>query len=105
MANISLDYSKIETTSGKLDTANETIVPMINQLRTDVNNLLDDGLVFQESSPAMRESYEQFNTSLGKAVDGIKSFAQMFRDIKNSMAQNDGDMAKKIREQMSQSGG
>jgi uncharacterized protein YukE len=104
MPNISLDYAQIEATSGKLDTANETIVPMINQLRTDVNGLLDNGLVFQESSPAMRESYEQFNTSLQKAVDGIKSFAQMFRDIRNSMSQNDSDMAKKIRDQMSQSG-
>lgn len=64
MPNISLDYEKIETTSSKLDAANENIVPMLNQLRTDVNNLLDDGMVFEQSSAALKESYEKFNSSL-----------------------------------------
>ncbi|MBD0736890.1 WXG100 family type VII secretion target [Streptomyces sp. NPDC088197] len=98
MPNISLDYEKIETTSSKLDTANENIVPMLNQLRTDVNNLLDDGMVFEQSSAALKESYEKFNSSLLLAVKGIKDFAEQFRGIKQSMADNDADLAKKIRD-------
>ncbi|MEU6852503.1 WXG100 family type VII secretion target [Actinacidiphila alni] len=98
MPNISLDYEKIETTSSKLDTANENIVPMLNQLRTDVNNLLDDGMVFEQSSAALKESYEKFNSSLLLAVKGIKDFAEQFRGIKKSMADNDADLAKKIRD-------
>ncbi|MER6103806.1 hypothetical protein ABT115_16130 [Streptomyces sp. NPDC001832] len=98
MPNISLDYEQIDTVSGKLDSANENIVPMVNQLLTDVNGLLDDGLVFEQSSPALRESYQKFNTSLLGAVEGIKSFASQFRSIKESMSENDANMAQKIRE-------
>ncbi|MEC3992827.1 hypothetical protein VSR01_04405 [Actinacidiphila sp. DG2A-62] len=98
MPNISLDYEQIDTVSGKLDAANENIVPMLNQLLTDVNGLLDNGLVFEQSSPALRESYQKFNTALLQAVQGIKDFASQFRGIKDSMSQNDADMAQKIRD-------
>ncbi len=98
MPNISLDYEQIDTVSGKLDAANENIVPMLNQLLTDVNGLLDNGLVFEQSSPALRESYQKFNTALLQAVQGIKDFASQFRGIKESMSQNDADMAQKIRD-------
>ncbi|MCL2552861.1 MAG: hypothetical protein FWE15_19110 [Actinomycetia bacterium] len=98
MPNISLDYEQIDTVSGKLDSANENIVPMLNQLLTDVNGLLDNGLVFEQSSPALRESYQKFNTALLQAVQGIKDFASQFRGIKDSMSQNDADMAQKIRD-------
>ncbi|MEV6929585.1 hypothetical protein AB0M46_34540 [Dactylosporangium sp. NPDC051485] len=64
MANISLDYDKIETTSNRLDNAVRDILPMLDRLRSDVSNLLEDGMVFQQSSPAMKDSYEKFNTSL-----------------------------------------
>ena len=100
MPNISLDFEKIEATSARLDSAVENILPMLQNLRTDVSNLLGDGLVFQQSSPAIKESYEKFNSSLLMAMDGIKSFAKQFRDIKNSMHDMDGDMANKVREAM-----
>lgn len=68
MPNISLDYEKIEATSGRLDGAVRDILPMLESLRSDVGNLLEDGLVFQQSSPAMKESYDKFNTSLLAAM-------------------------------------
>jgi uncharacterized protein YukE len=98
MPNISLDYEQIDAVSSKLDAGNEHIVPMINQLLTDVNGLLDNGLVFEQSSPALRESYTKFNGALLTAVQGIKDFATQFRGIKESMSQNDAEMAQKIRD-------
>ena len=104
MSDIKLDYSQIEGTATKLKSAKENIVPMINKLQTEVNSLLGDGMVFKESSPALRESYHQFNASLHKAVEGIESFSKMFTQIKDSMSENDATMAKKIREETSKSG-
>ncbi|MEV6520326.1 hypothetical protein AB0M43_00105 [Longispora sp. NPDC051575] len=97
MPNISLDYEKIDATSGRLDAAVRDILPMLETLRTDVSDLLEDGLVFQQSSPAMKESYDKFNTSLLGAIKGINDFAKQFRDIRTSMEEMDGDMAGKIR--------
>ncbi|CAN3984641.1 WXG100 family type VII secretion target [Kitasatospora purpeofusca] len=98
MPNISLDFEKIETTSGQLDSAAENIVPMLNDLKNNVNNLLGDGMVFQQSSPAMQEAYDKFNTSLLAAMEGIKGFAKQFRQIKDQMHQMDQDMASSLRE-------
>jgi uncharacterized protein YukE len=98
MPNIMLDYDKIEATSARLDSASDNIVPMLQDLKNDVNNLLGDGLVFQQSSPALQEAYDKFNTSLLAAMDGIKGFAKQFRDIKNQMEQMDGEMAKSVRD-------
>ena len=97
MPNISLDYDKIEATSTRLDGAVRDILPMLESLRSDVANLLEDGLVFQQSSPAMKESYEKFNTSLLAAMKGINDVATQFRDIRTSMEEMDVDMAGKIR--------
>ncbi|MCX4689533.1 WXG100 family type VII secretion target [Kitasatospora purpeofusca] len=98
MPNISLDFEKIETTSAQLDSAAENIVPMLNDLKNNVNNLLGDGMVFQQSSPAMQEAYDKFNTSLLAAMEGIKGFAKQFRQIKDQMHQMDQDMASSLRE-------
>ncbi|MFJ6217298.1 WXG100 family type VII secretion target [Streptomyces sp. NPDC092296] len=98
MPNISLDFDKIEATSARLDSASDNIVPMLNDLKNDVNNLLGDGMVFQQSSPAMQEAYDKFNTSLLAAMDGIKGFAKQFRQIKDQMHQMDSDMASSLRD-------
>lgn len=97
MPDIALDYEKIEQTSKRLDSAVETIVPMLNDLKTDVSTLLDDGLIFRQSSPAMEEAYNKFNTSLLAAMDGIKGFAKQFRDIKSQMEKMDSEWASSIR--------
>ena len=97
MPDIALDYQKIEATSQRLDNAVRDILPMLDSLRSDVSNLLDDGLVFHQSSPAMRESYEKFTASLTAAMNGISSFAKQFRDIRHAMEDMDTDMAGKIR--------
>jgi hypothetical protein len=97
-ADIALDFQRIEDTSNRLMSARENIVPMISTLLNDVNGLLDNGMVFKESSPAMREAYGKFNTSLNLAVDGIKSFSEMFAKIKTQMHEMDIEMAKNLKQ-------
>jgi hypothetical protein len=99
MPDIALDFARIDEVAGRLSTARENIIPMINSLLTDVNGLLENGMVFKESSPAMREAYGKFNTSLNLAVDGIKSFSEMFAKIKVQMHDMDIEMAKNLNQQ------
>lgn len=97
MADIALDYEKIEETSKALDSAVDTIVPQLNTLQTKVSTLLENGLVFRQSSPAMEEAYNKFNSSLVGAMDGIKGFAKQFREIKAQLEKMDTDWAAEIR--------
>lgn len=97
MPNIQLDYAAIEATSNTLNAAADNTVPVLNELRNNVNNLLQNGLVFQQSSPALQEAYEKFNSSLLAAMEGIKGFAKQFMDIRTQMENMDGEMASSIR--------
>ncbi|MDT0462966.1 hypothetical protein [Streptomyces gibsoniae] len=81
---INLDYDKIDGVVGQLNTAHDQVVPLLTNLRTQVNNLVDDGMVFQQSSETIRNTYNQFDTSLASAVKGITEFSDMFNNIKTN---------------------
>ena len=81
---INLEYGKIEEVSGLLSNANAQIVPQINNLRTRVNTLVEDGMVFKTSSDNIRNLYNTFDSSLQDAVQGIKEFSLMFDSIEQN---------------------
>ena len=81
---INLEYRKIEEVSGLLSNANAQIVPQINNLRTRVNTLVEDGMVFKTSSDTIRNLYNTFDSSLQDAVQGIKEFSLMFDSIEQN---------------------
>jgi phage-related protein len=81
---INLEYGKIEEVSGLLSNANAQIVPQINNLRTRVNTLVADGMVFKTSSDTIRNLYNTFDSSLQDAVQGIKEFSLMFDSIEQT---------------------
>ncbi|MER5796030.1 hypothetical protein ABT404_49230 [Streptomyces hyaluromycini] len=86
---INLDYEKIDGVTSQLKSAHEQIVPLLTNLRTQVNALVDDGMVFQQSSDTIRDTYNQFDTSLASAVKGINDFSDMFTSIKSNAQQFD----------------
>ena len=81
---INLEYGKIEEVSGLLSNANAQIVPQISNLRTRVNTLVEDGMVFKTSSDTIRNLYNTFDSSLQDAVQGIKEFSLMFDSIEQN---------------------
>jgi len=86
---INLDYGKITEVSGLLTNAHEQIVPTIANLRTRVNALLDDGMVFKQSSEVIRTTYNNFDNSLASAIKGIQDFSEMFRSIQKNAEEFD----------------
>ncbi|MBW8817792.1 MULTISPECIES: hypothetical protein [unclassified Streptomyces] len=96
-ANISLSYSEIERVSNLLDTSvEETLVPRMDEAKTEVDTLLDNGLVLTKASPALQGQYEKFTQSLKDATDSIKGFAEQFRQIMQSVQDMDQDIADKV---------
>jgi hypothetical protein len=96
---INLEYGKIVEVVNLMTTAHDQIVPMIENLRTRVNSLVDDGMVFKQSSDVIRNTYNQFDTSLKAAVKGIQDFSEMFTNIK----QNAEDFDESIKNSLNQS--
>ncbi|MEI8410434.1 MULTISPECIES: hypothetical protein [unclassified Kribbella] len=86
---INLEYGKILEVVNVMTTAHDQIVPTIENLRTRVNTLVDDGMVFKQSSDVIRNTYNQFDTSLKAAVKGIQDFSEMFNSIKKNAEEFD----------------
>jgi hypothetical protein len=100
MAEVNIDYAAINTVVGKLKTAvDHTIVPELNSLKSSVDTLLTSsgGLHMQKSSPALTTSYQNFNTSLTNAVNGIKSFALQFTNIASQLEAMDNAIAESVK--------
>lgn len=96
-ANISLSYSEIERVSNLLDTSvDETLVPRMQEAKTEVDNLLDTSLVLTESSPALQQQYEKFTQSLTDATNSIKDYAEQFRSIMESVKEMDSEIANSV---------
>ncbi|WP_432944038.1 hypothetical protein ACQPXM_01775 [Kribbella sp. CA-253562] len=93
---INLDYGKILEVTTLMTNAHEQIVPTIENLRTRVNTLVDDGMVFKQSSEVIRNTYNNFDTSLKAAVKGIQDFADMFTSIKKNAEEFDAGITSSL---------
>ena len=97
MPDISLVSERVETTVTHFLTANTEILARISVLKNELNGMFDEGLVLKQSTPALRESYEQFNTSLTGAIQGLDAFAKQFRGIKEGLLEFDTKLTEQIK--------
>ena len=52
------------------------------------------GLWLQQSSPVMSHQYQEFNTSLSKAIGELSTFASSFNQIAKNLSDMDIELAK-----------
>ena len=97
MPDISLVSEKVEATVATFITANQDMLFRIATLRNQLNDMFDQGLVLKQSTPALRESYDQFNASLTSAIHGLESFAKQFQGIKDGLLEFDTKVTEQIK--------
>ena len=98
MADIDIDYDTIATVSGILNNAEANISPQVANMHTQVDNMLmqDGGLWMSQTSPAIQQQYEQFNSAAIQCCNAITSFANMFTNLVQNLQSMDGKMASSI---------
>jgi uncharacterized protein YukE len=98
MADVNISYDAVQGVSSQLNNAVNNIVPQLQNLQNQVNGMLSQGgsLWMNQTSPALQNSYQQFNTSLNQAVNGINDFATQFTSITGQMQSMDQQMANSI---------
>jgi hypothetical protein len=96
MADINIDYTKVNDVSQVLRTAVSLRVPQLNSLQGAVSGLLatDGGMWLQKSSPVLSQQYTDFNTSITQAVSNIVSFANQFENIVSQIKAMDEQITK-----------
>ncbi|RSS78175.1 hypothetical protein EF918_22005 [Streptomyces sp. WAC06614] len=72
------------------------ISKQLEDLEGYVSGLLQNGLVFEKASPAMKEAYNEFSRQLKLSAQNIKSFADIFTKIAEGMSQSDSDITIEI---------
>ncbi|MCE7083488.1 WXG100 family type VII secretion target [Streptomyces sp. ST2-7A] len=102
-ANISIDYSTIEATAGTMGTKLSDIATELTELKTTVEGLLQNGLVFEQASEALKEAYEFFTTQMETSANNIGEYAKLFQEISTELQNSDSDMANDIRSSLEQS--
>ena len=98
MADIAIDYTEIQQCSATLTSAVQNIVPQLQNLQSRVNQLLspDGGLYMVNTSPALQNAYQKFNTQVTQAVNAIDEFAKQFNSIASGMKSTDVNMASQV---------
>jgi hypothetical protein len=83
MANVTIDYGKVDTVAANLNRVVSETLPKLTSLQSAVTHLLtgSGGLWLKQSSPVLSSQYQEFNTSVTSAVQNITSFANQFNNI------------------------
>ncbi|MCB5909082.1 hypothetical protein [Streptomyces pinistramenti] len=92
-----LDYDDIKRVATTMENKFTDIASELKQLETTVSALLKDGLVFEQSSPALEQAYQAFSKQMNESSANIKVFAQSFTDIVKTMTDSDGQIAAGVR--------
>jgi WXG100 family type VII secretion target len=96
MAQVNVDYGQVSTVAARLTSEGSDIAATLGTLQTHVSELLtgQGGLWLQQSSPVMASQYQEFNTSLTKAINELSTFATSFNQIANNLKDMDDQLSK-----------
>ncbi|WTW99427.1 WXG100 family type VII secretion target [Streptomycetaceae bacterium NBC_01309] len=102
MPDVNIDFDEIATTATTMGTKLSDISNELNNLETTVSGLLQDGLVFEKASPALKEAYDTFSRQMKTSAANIQSYADNFNGIAKSLAESDSALMTEIRNAIAQ---
>lgn len=92
------DYNGISESADAMGSRLAMIQQELTELQETVNRLLENGLVFEEASPALQASYKSFNDQMTKSAAMIGEYADTFTKLGEDMKSADQAMALEIDE-------
>ncbi|MGW3647887.1 WXG100 family type VII secretion target [Streptomyces sp. NPDC000878] len=90
------DYDEIGRAATTMGTKLTDISNELTELETTVSGLLQDGLVFEKASPALKDAYDAFSKQMKSSAANIGEYGKSFQDIGDSIAQSDTDIANEV---------
>jgi uncharacterized protein YukE len=102
-----IDYARVQSVAGQLNTAKTELVTKIAGLQNTVAALLSTGggLYMEHTSPSLQDAYSQFTATLTNAMNGISNFADQFNNIAKQLADMDTQMSSDIQKNSGGGGG
>ncbi len=94
MADVSVSYDHLDQVAKQLTTGQGEIERQLVDLKKQVDALVSEGFVTDQSSKAFESSYQEFNDGISKTIAGLEGLsgfltkaASTFRDSDQGLAQ------------------
>ncbi|MBO1902732.1 WXG100 family type VII secretion target [Leucobacter weissii] len=93
MANLNVTYEQMQSSATRLRTGQTDLETKLGELRTLVQQLVQDGFTTTRASGVFNTSYEQFTTGATRTVQGIEGMAAFLDKAAEALSQTDEQLA------------
>ena len=97
MANLNVTYDELRDAARRLQQGKDEMQQKLAELSNLVQSLTASGFQAEQSSAAYRDSFEQFRTGTGQAIDGLDGLANFLVSAADALQQTDEGLANAIR--------
>lgn len=96
MSNIKVSYAEIETAASQLGTGRDEITTKLQNMQTQIGQLVSSGFVTDQASGKFNEAYMKYTTSANTLVAQLSEIQQFLSGTANAMRDLDQQIASKI---------
>ncbi|MDJ0335771.1 MAG: WXG100 family type VII secretion target [Rhodoglobus sp.] len=93
MADFGASYAEMESMASKLATARDNIQDQLDQLKSQVDELLGNDFKTQHASGKFGDGYTELTTGLKTATDGIGDMGEALRGMMQAIKELDEALA------------
>jgi WXG100 family type VII secretion target len=90
---VSVSYDHLETVAKQLTTGQGQIEQQLLDLKKQVDALVNEGFVTDQSSKAFQSSYEEFNQGISKTVAGLEGLSGFLTKAASTFRDSDSGLA------------
>lgn len=96
MANLNVTYDQMQGAAGRLRAGQADLESKLQELRSLVAQLVQDGFTTTRASGAFDSAYEQFTSGAQRTVQGIDGMAQFLEKAAAALQSTDEQLASSI---------
>lgn len=97
MANVSVSYQEMQDQATKLNNGRIDIEGQLSALKSQIEGLVNGGFVTDSASTQFLGSYEEFNTGVTKALEGLDGMATYLNKAAETFADVDTQLANALK--------
>ncbi len=90
---VNVSYEHMETVAKQLTTGQGTIEQQLLELKKQVDGLVAEGFVTDQSSRAFQSSYDEFNVGITKTVAGLEGLSGFLTKAVSTFRDSDSGLA------------
>ena len=94
MANLNVTYDQMQSAATRLRNGQQDLESKLNELRSLVQQLVQNGLTTSRASGAFDSSYQEFTQGATRTVRGIDGMADYLNKAAQALQQTDEELAR-----------